>query len=316
MTHPWLIPGAPPPPPLVESHLPGIPLLARGKVREMYDLGDQLLMVASDRVSAFDVVMREPIPGKGIVLNALSEFWFRQTAHIVPNHLITADVRAYPPRLQPFAEQLDGRSMLVRRAERIDFECVVRGYLAGSAWAEYQALGTVAGERLPAGLVESERLPRPLFTPATKAATGHDVNITVAQMAATLGEELTRQLAATSIALYEFGERLAAQRGLILADTKFEFGLLDGRLIVIDELMTPDSSRYWPAEGYQPGRPQPSFDKQYLRDYLLAIGWNKEPPPPPLPPEVVRATAEKYREAYLRLVGSLSTQAGGSAREE
>lgn len=304
MPHPWLRPGAPPPPPLVESHLPGIPRYARGKVREMYDLGEQLLMVASDRISAFDVVMREPIPGKGIVLTALSAFWFRQTAHIVPNHLITADIRDYPARLQPFADQLDGRSMLVRRAERIDFECVVRGYLAGSAWAEYRERGTVAGEPLPAGLLESQRLPRPLFTPATKAPTGHDVNITVAEMAAALGEELTQQLAATSIALYEFGERLAAERGLILADTKFEFGLLDGRLLLIDELMTPDSSRYWPADGYQPGRPQPSFDKQYLRDYLVSIGWNREPPPPPLPPEVVRVTSEKYREAYLRLVGA------------
>lgn len=304
MPHPWLRPGAPPPPPLVESQLPGIPRYARGKVREMYDLGEQLLMVASDRISAFDVVMREPIPGKGIVLTALSAFWFRQTAHIVPNHLITADVRDYPARLQPFADQLDGRSMLVHRAERIDFECVVRGYLAGSAWAEYRERGTVAGEPLPAGLLESQRLPRPLFTPATKAPTGHDVNITVAEMAASLGEELTQQLAATSIALYEFGERLAAERGLILADTKFEFGLLGGRLLLIDELMTPDSSRYWPADGYQPGRPQPSFDKQYLRDYLVSIGWNREPPPPPLPPEVVRVTSEKYREAYLRLVGA------------
>jgi phosphoribosylaminoimidazole-succinocarboxamide synthase len=300
-SHPWLTPDSPPPPTLVESSLPGIPVLSRGKVREMYDLGDSLLMVASDRVSAFDVVMREPIPGKGIVLNALSEFWFRQTAGLVPNHLLSVEVADFPKRLQSFTEQLAGRSMLVRRAERIDFECVVRGYLAGSAWAEYRKQGTMAGEPLPGGLVESQKLPKPLFTPATKAATGHDENITTARMAETIGSDLTRRLAETSIALYEFGQRLAAERGLILADTKFEFGLLDGKLMLIDELLTPDSSRYWPADTYQPGRPQPSFDKQYLRDHLESTGWNKEPPPPPLPQEVVRVTSEKYREAYLRL---------------
>ena len=288
---------------LVESNLPGIPLLSRGKVREMYDLGDRLLMVASDRISAFDVVMREPIPGKGRVLNGLSEFWFKKTAQIVPNHLLTTDVAHYPPELQPFANQLAGRSMLVRRAERIDFECVVRGYLAGSAWAEYRRQGTMAGEPLPGGLVESQKLPRPLFTPATKAATGHDENITTSRMAESLGTELVDRLAETSIALYEFGEHLAAERGLILADTKFEFGLIDGQLILIDEALTPDSSRYWPADTFEPGRPQPSFDKQYLRDYLESTGWNKEPPPPPLPDEVIRVTSEKYREAYLRITG-------------
>jgi phosphoribosylaminoimidazole-succinocarboxamide synthase len=290
-------------PTLIESNLPGIRLFSRGKVREMYDLGDSLLMVASDRVSAFDVVMREPIPGKGIVLNGLSEYWFRHTADIVPNHLLTTDIGQFPPQLRPLAEQLAGRSMLVRRAERIDFECVVRGYLAGSAWAEYRRLGTMAGEPLPSGLVEAQKLPRPLFTPATKAASGHDENITMGQMAESLGRELTDRLSQTSIALYEHGERLAAQRGLILADTKFEFGLFDGELILIDELLTPDSSRYWPADSYQHGRPQPSFDKQYLRDYLESTGWNKEPPPPPLPEEVIRVTSEKYREAYSRLTG-------------
>jgi phosphoribosylaminoimidazole-succinocarboxamide synthase len=301
--HFWLTPGGAAPPTLIESRLEGIPLLSRGKVREMYDLGDTLLMVASDRVSAFDVVMDEPIPGKGVVLNALSEFWFRQTAEVVANHLVSVAVGDYPPQLQPFAEQLAGRSMLVRRAERIDFECVVRGYLAGSAWAEYRRHGTMAGEPLDNGLIESQKLPKPLFTPATKAASGHDENITTARMAESIGADLTHRLAEISLALYEFGERLAAERGLILADTKFEFGLLDGEVIVIDELLTPDSSRYWPADSFEPGRPQPSFDKQYLRDYLESTGWNKEPPPPTLPDEVVQVTSEKYREAYLKLTG-------------
>ena len=302
--HSWLTPGGAAPPTLHESSLPGIPLLHRGKVREMYDLGNALLMVASDRVSAFDVVMNEPIPGKGIVLTALSEFWFEQTAHVVRNHLVSADVGEFPPQLRPFSEQLAGRSMLVKRARRIDFECVVRGYLAGSAWAEYRRHGTMAGEPLPGGLVESQQLPQPLFTPATKAASGHDVNITQAQMAEAIGPDLTDRLASISIGLYQHGARLAADRGLILADTKFEFGMLAGEPILIDEVLTPDSSRYWPAEGYDPGRPQPSFDKQYLRDYLESIGWNKEPPPPPLPVHVVQGTAERYREAYLRLTGS------------
>jgi phosphoribosylaminoimidazole-succinocarboxamide synthase len=302
--HPWLTPGGAPPPTLAESCLPGIPPLHRGKVRELYDLGHALLMVASDRISAFDVIMGEPIPGKGVVLNALSEFWFGRTGHLVPNHLLTTDVAEFPSALRPFADQLAGRAMLVRRAERIDFECVVRGYLAGSAWTEYRRQGTMAGEPLPPGLVESQQLPEPLFTPATKAASGHDVNITRRQMADAIGADLTDRVAALSIELYRFGQRLAAERGLILADTKFEFGLLDGRPILIDEAMTPDSSRYWPADGYEPGCSQPSFDKQYLRDYLESLGWNKEPPPPPLPDEVVLATAEKYREAYLRLTGS------------
>ena len=302
---PWLRPGdAAPPPTLFESRLPDIPLLWRGKVREMYELGSALLMVASDRISAFDVVMREPIPGKGLVLTGLSRYWFEATRHLVPNHLLSADVRDCPPGLQPFAEQLDGRALLVRRAQRIDFECVVRGYLAGSAWAEYRQRGTMAGEPLPPGLVESDHLPEPLFTPATKAVSGHDVNVTRATMAERIGPELTDQLAELSISLYRFGAQWAAERGLILADTKFEFGLLDGQPILIDEVLTPDSSRYWPAAGYQPGRSQPSFDKQYLRDYLTGLGWDREPPPPPLPAEVSRVTAEKYREAYLRLTES------------
>lgn len=303
--HPWLRPGGAPPLTVTQSDLPGLTVLSRGKVREMYEVDEaRLLMVASDRISAFDVVMREPIPGKGIVLTALSELWFDRTRDLVPNHLLSADPADFPPALQPFRGQLAGRALLVRRAERIDFECVVRGYLAGSAWAEYRRAGTMAGEPLPAGLVESQQLPEPIFTPATKAATGHDENITIDTMAVSLGREVTEQLRRASLDLYAFGAELAAQRGLILADTKFEFGWLDGALILIDEALTPDSSRYWPADTYQPGHPQPSFDKQYLRDYLESTAWNKEPPPPPLPNDVVRTTAEKYREAYLRLTGA------------
>jgi phosphoribosylaminoimidazole-succinocarboxamide synthase len=287
---------------VTQSDLPGLTLISRGKVREMYQVDEaRLLMVASDRISAFDVVMREPIPGKGIVLTALSELWFDRTRHLVPNHLLSADPADFPPTLQRFRGQLAGRALLVRRAERIDFECVVRGYLAGSAWAEYRRAGTMAGEPLPPGLVESQQLPEPIFTPATKAATGHDENITIDTLAASLGREVAERLRRASLELYAFGAERAAQCGLILADTKFEFGWFDGALILIDEALTPDSSRYWPADTYQPGRPQPSFDKQYLRDYLESTAWNKEPPPPPLPDDVVRTTAEKYREAYLRL---------------
>jgi phosphoribosylaminoimidazole-succinocarboxamide synthase len=300
--HPSLQPGAAFPPTLTETNLPGLPLFSRGKVREMIDLGDHLLMVASDRVSAFDVVMNEPIPGKGIVLTAFSEFWFSHTHQIVPNHLVTADVSEFPSNVRPFRDQLDGRAMLVRKAERVDIECVVRGYLAGSAWAEYRRQGTMAGEPLPPGMTESERLPAPLFTPATKAESGHDENIPMSRMREVVGASLADRLSEISIALYQFAEEHARQRGIILADTKFEFGLIDGQIILIDEALTPDSSRFWPADSYEAGRPQPSFDKQYLRDYLESTGWNKEAPPPSLPDEVVRQTAEKYREAYQRVV--------------
>lgn len=275
-----------------------LPLFRSGKVREMYAIGeDRLLMVASDRVSAFDVVMDEPIPGKGAVLTALSRFWFQRTRDVVPNHLISDDPRDVPVDVSAFI----GRWLLVRRADRIDIECVVRGYLAGSAWAEYRRSGTVVGEPLPSGLLESERLERPIFTPAIKAETGHDENISRGRLASLLGEETATQLETLSIALYEVGAAHASQRGLILADTKFEFGKIDGQVTLIDELMTPDSSRYWPADGYAPGRPQPSFDKQFLRDYLDASGWNKEPPPPPLAPEVIQGTAERYQEALRRI---------------
>jgi phosphoribosylaminoimidazole-succinocarboxamide synthase len=298
---PLLAPGAPEPPLVGSTDLP-LPLFSRGKVREMYDLGDRLLMVTSDRISAFDVVMDALIPAKGIVLTALSAFWFGRTAQVVENHLLTTDVAEALPDLAAAHPGLAGRSMVVRKTQRLDVECVVRGYLAGSGWAEYRREGTLAGERLPAGLRESDRLPEPRFTPATKAETGHDENITVAEMAALVGEDLTQRIAAISLALYAHAEAYARGRGIIIADTKFEFGLLDGRLVLIDEALTPDSSRFWPADTYQPGGPQPSFDKQYLRDYLESTGWSKQPPPPPLPAEVVRNTAARYREAYQRLV--------------
>jgi len=268
------------------------PLFRRGKVREMYDLGHgRLLMVASDRVSAFDVVMNEPIPGKGAVLTALSRFWFSRTAAVVPNHVLD---------IEPPAEVAD-RAIVVRRAERIDIECVVRGYLAGSAWTEYVRSGTVASEPLPSGLVESARLPQPMFTPAIKAETGHDENISLVQLRSLVGAEVAERLETLSVRLYQSGAQHALSRGVILADTKFEFGWCDSELIVIDELMTPDSSRYWPLDGYRAGRPQPSYDKQFLRDFLERSGWNKQPPPPPLPSDVVDGTAARYQEALRRL---------------
>ncbi len=300
-SEPLLAPGAPEPPLVGATALP-LPVFSRGKVREMYDLGDRLLMVTSDRISAFDVVMDALIPAKGIVLTALSAFWFERTRQITENHLLSTDLVATLPDLASAHPELVGRSMVVRKTRRLDVECVVRGYLAGSGWAEYRREGTLAGERLPPGLRESDRLPEPRFTPATKADSGHDENISVAQMAALVGEELTRRVAAISLSLYAHAEAYARGRGIIIADTKFEFGLLDDRLVLIDEALTPDSSRFWPADVYQPGGPQPSFDKQYLRDYLESTGWAKEPPPPPLPADVVRNTAARYREAYQRLV--------------
>jgi phosphoribosylaminoimidazole-succinocarboxamide synthase len=270
----------------------------------MYDVGDGLLlMVASDRISAFDVVMDEPVPGKGAVLTALSAFWFSKLAHVVPNHVVSHRTADFPAVLQPHVEKLEGRSMLVRRTERIDVECVVRGYLAGSGWAEYRQSGMLAGEPLPAGLVESARLPEPRFTPAIKAESGHDENISRARLRDLVGADLAERLESVSLALYAEAEAHARSRGLVLADTKMEFGLLSGELILIDELLTPDSSRYWPADQYTPGRSQPSFDKQFLRDYLESIDWIKQPPPPPLPQEVIEVTAEKYQEAARRLTG-------------
>jgi len=268
------------------------PLYRRGKVREMYDLGDdRLLMVASDRVSAFDVVMDDPIPGKGAVLTALSRFWFEHTAELVPNHLL--------PDAPP-ADVYD-RALVVRRAERIDVECVVRGYLAGSGWAEYRRFGTLAGEPLPAGLVEAQQLPEPRFTPATKAESGHDQNISRVQLREMVGSAVADALEVASLKLYAAGAEHARRRGVILADTKFEFGWCDDKLILIDEALTPDSSRYWPLAEYRQGGPQPSFDKQFLRDFLESSGWNKEPPPPRLPAWVIDGTAARYAEALRRL---------------
>jgi phosphoribosylaminoimidazole-succinocarboxamide synthase len=289
---------------VAETRVEGVPLLYRGKVRDIYDLGDRLLLVATDRISAFDVVLPTPIPDKGVVLTQLSAFWFRQLGSVVPNHLITADVRDYPAFLTRQADALEGRSMLVRKARRIDVECVVRGYLAGSAWAEYRAHGAVCGEALPSGLEQSQELERPIFTPATKAAAGHDENIDVREMARRVGSELTEEIARVATEIYARARDYARSRGLILADTKLEFGLIDDRLILIDELLTPDSSRFWDAERYEVGRSQPSFDKQYVRDWLETSGWDKHGPPPALPPEVVERTNVKYREAYRRLVGA------------
>ncbi|MBI2941170.1 MAG: phosphoribosylaminoimidazolesuccinocarboxamide synthase [Chloroflexi bacterium] len=288
---------------LAASNLPGVPLLFRGKVRDVYDLGDQLLLVATDRLSAFDVVLPTPIPAKGAVLTQLSAFWFAQTARLVPNHLISTEVADFPASLRPFADQLRGRSMLVRRAQRVDVECVVRGYLAGSAWSEYRRSGTVCGEPLPPGLRESEQLPEPIFTPATKAATGHDENISFARLREMVGADLAERLRDVSLEIYRFAHAYARERGIILADTKMEFGLIAGTPSLIDELVTPDSSRFWPADRYVVGRSQPSFDKQFVRDWLEASGWNKEPPAPELPADVVDCTTAKYREAYERLTG-------------
>ncbi len=286
---------------LTESRLPGVPLFSRGKVRDVYEADGNLLIVATDRLSAFDVVMKEGIPDKGYVLTQLSLFWLRKLADVLPNHLITAEVNDYPKVLHPFRDQIEGRSMLVRRAEALPIECVARGYLAGSGWKEYRSQGTVCGIRLPSGLREADRLPEPIFTPATKAQTGHDENISFEEAANRVGKETAEKVRDFTLALYARGRDYAEQRGLILADTKFEFGFFDGQLILIDEALTPDSSRFWPKSGYQPGKSQPSFDKQFVRDYLETLPWDKQPPPPPLPPEIIERTAEKYRES-LRLL--------------
>lgn len=296
--------------PLWESSLP-FPVHARGKVREMYDLGDdRLLMVASDRLSAFDVVMGRPIPSKGRVLTAVTVWWLRQLQDLVPTHLIAADPAEIVDRVPGLAgtrEQWAGRALLVRKTEPVPVECVVRGYLAGSAWREYARSGTLAGEPLPEGLVEADRLEPPVFSPATKAAEGHDENIDLARMRDMLGSELTDRLRELSLAVYERGRATAAGRGIILADTKYEFGLVDGRPILIDEVMTPDSSRFWPEESYRPGGTQPSLDKQPVRDYLDQLtrrgDWDKRPPPPELPDHVVEATTDRYLEVHRRLTG-------------
>jgi phosphoribosylaminoimidazole-succinocarboxamide synthase len=276
----------------------------QGKVRDIYDLGQALLLVATDRISAFDVVMADPIPDKGRILTRLSAFWFRHLADIIPHHLISLDVEEFPRACQPYRLMLEGRAMLVKKCRPLPVECIVRGYLAGSGWADYQKTGAVCGIQLPPGLVESAPLPEPVFTPSTKAELGtHDENISFAQAAAIIGEEMAHRVRDLSLALYRRARDWAEPRGIILADTKFEFGLADGELILIDEVLTPDSSRFWPQDDYEPGRPQKSYDKQYLRDYLESLGWNKKPPPPPLPPEVIANTRAKYLEALKSLTG-------------
>jgi phosphoribosylaminoimidazole-succinocarboxamide synthase len=290
--------------PLVETRLNGLGPHRQGKVRDIFDLGDTLLLVATDRISAFDYVLGSGIPDKGKVLTQLSAFWFGQTGDIVPNHLVTMDVEAYPGDLRNHADVLSGRSMLVRKTTPVLIECVARGYLSGSGWKEYQASGSVCGVALPKGLKESDRLPEPIFTPATKAESGHDVNISEEEAGRLIGVDLTKQLRDLTLRLYAHGVRHAEARGIILADTKFEFGIVGQRdVILIDEVLTPDSSRYWPKDQYSPGGPQPSFDKQYVRDYLEEIRWNKQPPVPSLPDAVVMRTREKYLEAFQRLTG-------------
>src|SRR3990172_847984 len=288
---------------LIESTLE-LPLLTRGKVRDVYDLGGRLLIVATDRISAFDVVLPTGIPDKGLVLTQLSAFWFELTGDVVPNHFLRVvddtRVEGVPVELP---RDLIGRAMLVRKAQRIDIECVARGYLAGSGWKEYQETGAICGVKLPPGLKESQELFEPIFTPTTKAEIGHDLPMTFAQVVQQAGERAANAVALRSLALYRYGRDYARERGIIIADTKFEFGWLDGEIILIDECLTPDSSRFWPADQYKRGGPQPSFDKQFVRDYLTEIGWDHEPPAPDLPPDIVEKTAEKYREAFRRLTG-------------
>ncbi len=291
-------------PPLIESALSGVPRLRQGKVRDLYTVGDDVLIVATDRISAFDYVLGSGIPDKGRVLTQLSAFWFERTRELTANHLITADATRFPAALAADAAVLAGRAMLVRRTTPLPVECVARGYLSGSGWKDYVATGAVCGHALPPGLRESDRLPTPLFTPATKADSGHDINISEADAAAVIGPELLARCKAITMALYAAGTAHAASRGILLADTKFEFGLTEGgELLLIDEALTPDSSRYWPADQYAPGGPQPSFDKQYVRDYLESIRWNKQPPVPSLPEDVVTRTRDKYLDAFRRLTG-------------
>lgn len=292
---------------LLESQLTGLGTPKRGKVRDIYDLGDAFLFVASDRISAFDVVLPEGIPGKGYVLTQLSLHWFDLFAKMgdsVPNHVITAEFDRFPEKCRPYRDVLDGRSMLVRKAEPLPVECIVRGYLSGSGWKEYQKTGTVCGEKLPAGLVESARLPEPIFTPSTKAPMGtHDINISFEEMKSTVGASLAEEVRAASLNIYKKAATHAEKRGIIIADTKMEFGLdpKTKRPLLIDELLTPDSSRFWPMDTYAPGKGQPSFDKQYVRDYLLSVNWSGTPPPPHLPASVVEQTSRKYFEALERL---------------
>jgi phosphoribosylaminoimidazole-succinocarboxamide synthase len=289
---------------LTQTDLPGLPLLARGKVRDLYSVGEHLLLIATDRISAFDHVLATGIPGKGKILTQLSLFWFQLLRDVVPNHLITADISQYPEALRPYSSQLEGRSMLVKRAQMFPVECVVRGYLSGSGWKDYKATGAVCGIPLPAGMQESARLPQPLFTPASKSLGGeHDENISFHEMVARIGEAAATRLQGLSLDIYNRAAAYSAERGVILADTKFEFGVTPGGIVLADEVLTPDSSRYWPADQYKPGGPQPSFDKQFVRDYLEQIQWNKQTPAPALPDDIVAKTQRKYLDAYRLLTG-------------
>jgi len=288
---------------ILQTEFADVERYARGKVRDVYSVDGRLLIVATDRISAFDYILPTGIPDKGKVLTQLSIFWFDFLKDLTPTHFLTADVAAYPELLIRYRERLEGRSMLVKRAQMVEIECVARGYISGSGWKEYRQRGTVCGIKLPAGLRESDKLPEPIFTPATKAQTGHDENIPFARMAELVGEELAARLRDLTLAIYTRAARYAETKGILIADTKFEFGLVDGELVLGDEVLTPDSSRFWPAGTYQPGGPQFSFDKQYVRDYLESIHWNKQPPAPRLPEEVAARTGEKYRQAYQALTG-------------
>ena len=289
--------------PILQLDLPGIKKVRSGKVREVYDLGESFLLVASDRISAFDVIMPNGIPRKGEVLTQISHFWFEKFASLVPNHLLAGANDPLPANLQPFAAQLARRSMIVKKAKPLAIECIVRGYLSGSGWKEYKKSQTVCGIQLPAGLTESAELPEPIFTPSTKAEAGHDENISFAEACKIVGTDLATQARDLSLMIYKAGRDYARQRGIIIADTKLEFGLFEGKLILIDEVLTPDSSRFWPADQYVPGQGQPSFDKQFVRDYLETLTWDKTPPGPQLPADVVAKTSAKYLDAYERLTG-------------
>jgi phosphoribosylaminoimidazole-succinocarboxamide synthase len=290
---------------VTQTDFPDLKLINRGKVRDIYDLGEHLLLVTSDRLSAFDVIMNEGIPKKGQVLNQMSIFWFRKMQDIIPNHIVATEIDDFPAEAHPYREQLEGRSMLVRKAKPLPVECIVRGYVAGSGWKEYQKLGSICDIDLPAGLKESDCLPEPIFTPSTKAELGaHDENIPFSEAIRLCGQEIAGQARDATLAIYKRARDFARGKGIIIADTKFEFGVLeDGSLIWIDEALSPDSSRFWPLDQYQPGGPQPSFDKQFVRDFLESLNWNKQAPPPPLPPEIIAKTSEKYQEALRRLTG-------------
>jgi len=288
---------------ILKTDLKDIKLFKRGKVRDVYDLGDSLLIISSDRISCFDVVLPNGIPDKGCVLTKVSSFWFDLIKDIIPHHVITADVNEFPKSLKPHKEILQGRSMIVKKAKSIPIECVVRGYLSGSGWKDYKKTGIVGGIKLPAGLKESEKLPQPIFSPATKEEEGHDINVTEEDVSKAVGKDITARLKEISLSIYQKARQYAEGKGIIIADTKFEFGIFNNNIILIDEVLTPDSSRFWPKDEYSPGGPQPSFDKQFVRDYLETLDWDKTPPAPELPPEIIQKTREKYLQALLLLTG-------------